>query len=201
MPRPTPISALVQGWKYILGAALIGALIALAFSFTQTLQYSSTIRLLITQPSSTSLDAYTVLKSNERIAQSLSQLLYTSTFFENILSQAPGVNAAYFPRDELSRRKLWQRSVETGVEANSGLMTVTVYHPDPNQARSLVNAAAEELTKQAPNYFGFTVRLQVIDTAVNSRWFARPNFISNTLFGLFLGLLVGTAWILVRKAD
>lgn len=201
MPRLTPISALARGWKLILGVALLGALMALAFSFTQPLQYSSTIRLLITQPSSTSLDAYTVLKSNERIAQSLSQLLYTSTFFENILSQAQGVNVAYFPQDEISRRKLWQRSVETGVEANSGLMTVTVYHPDVNQARALVNAAADELTKQAPNYFGFTVRLQVIDTAINSRWFARPNFVSNALFGLFLGILVGTAWVLVRKAE
>lgn len=188
-----------MGWKLILGMAFLGLLLALAFSLLSPLQYSSTVRLLISQPASTSLDAYTVLKSNERIAQSLSQLLYTSTFFENILSQAEGVDASYFPADELKRRQLWQQSVETGVEPNSGLMTVTVYHANREQARALVNAAAEELTKQAPNYFGFSVRLQVIDRALDSRWFARPNFMTNGLFGLSIGLLLGVAWVLVKK--
>lgn len=188
-----------MGWKLILGTSFLGLLLALAFSLLTPLQYSSTVRLLISQPASTSLDAYTVLKSNERIAQSLSQLLYTSTFFENILTQAEGLDTSYFPNDELRRRRLWQQSVETGVEPNSGLMTVTVYHPNRDQARALVNAAAEELTKQAPNYFGFSVRLQVIDRAIDSRWFARPNFVANGLFGFSIGLLIGVAWVLVQK--
>ncbi len=199
MPRVSPLHSLQMGWKLILGTAFMGLLLALAFSLLTPLQYSSTVRLLISQPASTSLDAYTVLKSNERIAQSLSQLLFTSTFFENILSQAEGVDTSYFPMDELKRRQLWQQSVETGVEPNSGLMTVTVYHSNRDQARTLVNAAAEELTKQAPNYFGFSVRLQVIDRALDSRWFARPNFMTNGLFGLSIGLLLGVAWVLVQK--
>ncbi len=199
MPRISPLQSLQMGWKLIAGTAFLGLLLALAFSLLTPLQYSSTVRLLISQPASTSLDAYTVLKSNERIAQSLSQLLFTSTFFENILSQAEGVDSSYFPNDEFKRRQLWQQSVETGVEANSGLMTVTVYHPNREQARALVNAAAEELTKQAPNYFGFSVRLQVIDRALDSRWFARPNFAANGVFGLSIGLLLGVAWVLVQK--
>lgn len=199
MPRVSPLQSIQMGWKLIFGTGFLGLLLALAFSLLTPLQYSSTVRLLISQPASTSLDAYTVLKSNERIAQSLSQLLYTSTFFENILSQAEGVDTSYFPNDELRRRRLWQQSVETGVEPNSGLMTVTVYHPDRQQARALVNAAAEELTKQAPNYFGFSVRLQIIDQAIVSRWFARPNFAANGLFGLSIGLLIGVAWVLVQK--
>lgn len=199
MSRLSPLQSLARGWVLIAATAILGAIFALAFSLLQPLQYSSTIRLLITQPAATSLDAYTVLKSNERIAQSLSQLLYTSTFFENILAQARGVDPSYFPDDQLRRRRLWQRSIETGVEANSGLMTVTVYHPDRAQARALVEAAANELTKQAPNYFGFNVRLQVIDSALDSSWYARPEFVSNALFGFFLGLMVGVAWVLVRK--
>jgi len=199
MPRISPLQSLQMGWKRILGATFLGLVLALAFSLLTPLQYSSTVRLLISQPTATSLDAYTVLKSNERIAQSLSQLLFTSTFFENILSQAAGVDTNYFPTDEFKRRQLWQQSVETGVEVNSGLMTVTVYHPSREQARTLVNAAAEELTKQAPNYFGSSVRLQVIDRALDSRWFARPDFLTNGLFGLSIGLLIGIAWVLVQK--
>ncbi len=201
MPRLSPIQSLVKNWMLVIGMAVIGAVLAVVLSLIQPLQYSSTIRLLISQPSATSLDAYTVLKSNERIAQSLSQLLSSSTFFENILAQARGVDTSYFPQDEYDRRRLWQKTVATGVEANSGLMTVTIYHPDRGQSRSLVVAAADELTKQAPNYFGFGVRLQVIDSPLDSRWFARPNFVSNAFSGAMLGLLFGIAWVLIKKQE
>jgi capsular polysaccharide biosynthesis protein len=199
MPRTSPLQSLQLGWKLILGTSILGLFFALAFSLLTPLQYSSSVRLLISQPASTSLDAYTVLKSNERIAQSLSQLLLTSTFFENILVQAEGADRSYFPTDELRRRQLWQNSIETSVEPNSGLMTVTVYHQDRVQAHALVEAAAEELTKQAPNYFGFSVRLQVIDSAIDSRWFTRPNFVANGFFGLSIAFLLGVAWVLAQK--
>lgn len=201
MARLSPLQSVWRSWSFILAASFLGSVLAVALSLIQPLQYASSIRLLITQPASTSLDAYTVLKSNERIAQSLSQLIYTSTFFENILSQAKGVNIAYFPQDEYDRRKLWQKTVTTGVEPNSGLMTVTIYHAERSQARALVLAAADELTKQAPNYFGLSVRLQVIDAPLDSRWFARPDFLTNAFSGLILGFLVGIGWVVVRKQE
>lgn len=199
--KDQPLRSLLASWRILAGLGFAGALLALAVSFLQPLQYSSTVRLLITQPGSVNVDAFTVLKSNERIAQNLSQLLRTSTFFENILSQAQGVNASYFPSEENARRQAWNKAIATSVDTGSGLMTVSVYHPEVAQARSLVVAASNEIAKQAPNYFGSAIRVQVIDSPLDSRWFARPNFINNAVYGLFTGIMLGVLWSLLRKPE
>jgi len=199
--KDQPIRNLLASWKALTGLGVAGALLALAVSFLQPLQYTSTVRLLITQPGSINVDAFTVLKSNERIAQNLSQLLRTSTFFENILAQSQGVDPDYFPAAEYERRAAWNRSISTSVDTGSGLMTVSVYHKDVTQARGLVVAASNEIAKQAPNYFGSAIRVQVIDSPLDSRWFARPNFINNAMYGLFTGIMLGILWSLFRKPE
>lgn len=194
-----PIQLLRRSWPALLFGGLVGALLAALLSFTQPLEYSSTVRLLITQPGATNTDPYTILKSNERIAQNLSQLLYTSSFFENILTQAEGVDRDHFPVDEYDRRRIWGRSIGTTVEPGSGLMLVTIYHPNRDQAHALVQAATQELAKQAPNFFGYSVRVQVIDAPLDSRWIARPNFLNNALAGLVLGALLGLLWMVANR--
>jgi hypothetical protein len=74
-------------------------------------------------------------------------------------------------------------------------MTVSIYHSNRAQARTLVLAATQELAKQAPNFFGYSVRVQVIDSPLDSRWIARPNFLNNALAGLVLGALLGLIWM------
>jgi uncharacterized protein involved in exopolysaccharide biosynthesis len=188
-------------WPLMATTAVLGAVLALAFSITTPLQYSSSVRVLITQPNVAGLDPYTAIKSNERIASSLAELLYTTTFFNNILGRAEGFDAGYFPTDERSKRRAWRRSIETAIAAGSGIMTITAYHPDRSQARLLVDAAASELAAQAPNYFGASVRVQVIDAPLDSRWYARPDFVRNGSFGLLVGLLAGVAWVLARPPE
>ena len=77
-------------------------------------------------------------------------------------------------------------------------MTVSAYHVSRGQARILVAAVSSELAAQAPNYFGSGVRVQVIDAALDSRWYVKPNFVSNALFGWLVGLFIGAAWSLIR---
>ena len=76
-------------------------------------------------------------------------------------------------------------------------MTVAAYHPSRDQARILVEAASHELSIQAPNYFGPNVRVQVIDTPLDSRWYAKPDFARNVFLGFGVGLFLGLAWLLV----
>ena len=80
MSRFSNLGLLVHAWKFILLMAILGAGLALLFSLITPLQYSSTVRVLIIQPNATGLDPYTAIKSTERIATSLSELVYTSTF-------------------------------------------------------------------------------------------------------------------------
>jgi uncharacterized protein involved in exopolysaccharide biosynthesis len=189
---------LARTWRWLALTSVLGIFFAVLFSFATPLQYSSSVRVLITQPNVTGLDPYTALKSTERIAGSLSELVYSTTFYNNVVSQAQGLDATYFPTDEYAQRQAWRKTVATTITPGTGIMNVTAYHPNRQQARILVAAVARELAVEAPNFFGYSVRVQVIDSPLDSRWFARPDFVVNGFFGLFIGLLLGIAWILVR---
>lgn len=194
-----PLHVLALGWKRIIGYGILGGLAGFALSFLSPLEYSSSVRLLITQPNAVGVDSFTVLKSNERIAQNLSQLLVTSSFFDNIAAQAENLDRSQIPQNEYDKRKYWSRAVGVGVEAGSGLMTITVYAPQVAQARSLVVAASNEIAKQAPNYFGSTVRVAVIDAPLDSRWYARPNIPMNAAYGAVVAGMLSIAWLLLRR--
>jgi capsular polysaccharide biosynthesis protein len=174
--------------------------LALGFSLVQPLRYSSSVRLLITQTNVTGLDPYTAIKSTERIAQNLSEVIYTSSFFNAVMSSEQ-VDRTYFPTDEISKRQKWQDAIATTVVPDTGIMVVTAYHTSREQATTLAVKVAQEISSQAPNYFGYSVRVQVIDDPLPSRFFAKPDFLRNGMMGLIAGFLVGAAWVLGKVRD
>ena len=192
-----------RGWvshsRFLISIMILGAFIAIVFSLLVPLQYSSSVRLLITQASAVGTDPYTAIKFTERIASNLSELLYSSSFANNIIGQSKGLDPNTFPKDEYQRRKQWQKTIETSVTPGTGIMVITAYQRTREQATVLVDAAARELSLQAPNYFGSSVRVQVIDAPLPSRWIARPNFIKNGIFGAVVGFLLGLMWVLGKK--
>ena len=183
----------------LLLTALLGGLLAGGFSLLQPVRSAASARIIFTEAGASGLDPYTALKASERLAQSLSELLYSSTMFENILLRAHGFDAKYFPADELERRALWHQTIWSSVAAGTGLMTVTAYHPNAEQARLLVQAAADELVDKAPIFFGAGVRAQIVDPAVVWPGIARPDYLKNVTLGALAGLLLGLGWLLVRN--
>ncbi|MBP9869212.1 hypothetical protein KBC59_01470 [Patescibacteria group bacterium] len=184
-------------WRMIALGTLIGAILALGFSFAQPLRYSSTERVLITQTNTAGIDPYTAIKSTERIAQNLVEIIYTSSFFNAVMSNSQ-VDPAYFPTDEIAKRKKWRETIETNVSAGTGVMSILAYHTNRDQATELAVKVAEQLSQVAPNYFGFSVRVQIIDDPLPSRFFAKPDFLRNTLFGAVIGFLFAAAWVFGR---
>ncbi len=198
MPSINLFQLYIRGWRLIAILASLGFVFALVFSLVQTKKYSSQIRLLITQTNVTGVDPYTAIKSTERIGQNLSELVFSSSFFNGVINQG-GVDANYFSlNDEIDKRKEWAQTVSVGVTPGTGVMYVTAYHPDRAQAAAIAIAVADQLAEQAPNYFGYSVRVQIIDDPLPSRYYAKPDFVSNLGFGFILGLLVGSAWVLAR---
>lgn len=200
MSAPNYIRLIARSWRQIVLATLVGVVLTLAFSLVQPLKYSSSVKLLITQTNPTGLDPYTAIKSTERIAQNLSEIVYTTAFFDTVVNDG-SVDASYFPSDEINKRKLWKETVESTVTPGTGIMTIAAYHPDRNQATTLAVRTAKQLAIEAPNYFGFSVRVQVIDAPLPSRFFAKPNFFTNAGFGAVAGLLIGLSWVLWKVRE
>jgi capsular polysaccharide biosynthesis protein len=198
MPSINLFQLYIRGWRLVVILASLGFVLALVFSLIQTKKYSSQIRLLITQTNVTGVDPYTAIKSTERIGQNLSELVFSSTFFNGVINQG-GVDANYFTlNDEIDKRKEWAETISVGVTPGTGVMYVTAYHPDRAQAAAIAIAVADQLAEQAPNFFGYSVRVQIIDDPLPSRFYAKPDFVSNLGFGLIFGFLVGSAWVLAR---
>ncbi len=184
-----------RSWTQIIFCVLLGTALAIGFSAAQPLRYSSTERILITQTNAAGVDPYTAIKSTERIAQNLVQIIYTSSFFNAVMAKAQ-ITQGYFPTDEISKRELWRKTIEAQVSADTGVMSVIAYHTDRAQAQELAVRVAQELATIAPNYFGYSVRVQIIDDPLPSRFFAKPDFLTNAAFGAAAGFLLGMAWVL-----
>ena len=200
MSSPNLVRTLSRSWRLIAVSTFLGLVLALGFSLVQPLRYSSTVRLLITQTNVTGLDPYTAVKSTERIAQNLSEVVYTSSFFNAVVATGE-IDRSYFPTDEIDKRRMWRDTISTGVSAGTGVMTVVAYHPIRDQATKLAIRVSQEMASQAPNYFGYSVRVQVIDDPLPSRFFAKPDFVRNALMGALVGFLAATAWVLSRSRE
>ena len=84
----SPFSVFSHAWRLLLITSLLGTFLAILFSFVAPLQYSSSVRVFVTQPTATNLDPYTASKATERIAATLSELVYSTTFLNNALDNA-----------------------------------------------------------------------------------------------------------------
>jgi len=197
MPTVNFVRLFARSWSFLVLLTAIGLVLALGFSFAQPLRYSSTERALITQANVTGLDPYTAIKSTERIAQNLSEIIYTSSFFNSVMSKAQ-IDPSYFPADEISKRKKWRDTVETSIVPGTGVVSIIAYHPNVGQATEIAVRVAEELVAVTPNYFGTAVRVQIIDDPLPSRFFAKPDVVRNALIGALVGFLLASAWVLGR---
>lgn len=195
--RYAQLSPLLNGWLTIVLAGVIGAAIAILLSLLRPLEYSSTTRILITQELG-AVDAYTASRSAERIADDLASVVYTSTFFDKVMSSGYAIDSSYFSDDEIKRRTEWQDAVSASVSRSSGLLSITAYHTDVDQAEELATAVAYVLTTEGWTYTsGGNITVQVVDAPLNSRYPVRPNLLVNGFSGLVLGLLGGAGYLLI----
>ena len=200
MASPNIVRIFVKSWRFIAISSVLGLVLAIGFSLIQPLRYSSTVRLLITQTNVTGMDPYTAVKSTERIAQNLAEVIYTSSFYNAVMAGGT-IDAAYFPQDEIAKRDKWKQAVATAVVPGTGVMSVTAYHPSRDQAQAIAVRVAQEISSQAPNFFGYSVRVQIIDDPLPSRFFAKPDFKTNAIFGAIAGFLIATAWVFGRTKE
>lgn len=193
------VRRLERAWGRLVVGLILGAVLAAAISFALPKQYSSTMRLLVTQANVAGLDPYTALKSTEQIAGSIRELVYSSLVANEVLSTTGGIDAGYFSQNENDRRKQWQKAVAVSVVPGTGILLVNAYHSDREQARLLVLGVSRSIMEQAPN-FGYNAQAKIIDTPLPSRWFVRPDLVMNTLYGALFGLILAIIWTLLDIA-
>jgi len=191
---------LTNAWQTIIMFGLLGLVLSLVISFVQPLRYASTARLLILQNIGTQVDAYTASRSEERIAENLSTIIYTSTFFDQVMDSGFDIDEDVFPTGDVQSRRAWRKTVSATVSRGSGLLSISAYHQDIKQAEQIVRAVAFVLTNRVGEFTsGGNVQVRLIDAPLNSRWPVKPNVLANMLSGFFLAGFVGIGYVLLQS--
>ncbi len=191
------MQALADGWKRILLFAVVTAVFGAGLSFLFPLRYSSTMRLLIIQKQLSASDPYTAIKATESISDNLSQIVYTTSFFDKVMAAKFNIDQSIFPTDEIKKRKLWREMIGTSVIRGSGMLSVAVYHKDPEQATQIARAIAFVLTTEGWQYVGGgDLQVKLVDEPLQSRWPVKPNVPQNAFAGFVLGIIAGSGYVL-----
>ena len=177
----------------ITGAALA---LSLILSLVQPFQYSAKTRILVIPPSA-GMDTYSALKSAEAIGQNISQIIYTTSFFDKVIQEGKDIQNIWSSA-ESKKRKQWQNMIKTEVIYGTGFVDITVYHKDKNQASLIASTVADVLSKEGRNYFGMPgLQITMVSSPLLSNYPVKPNLLLNIFMGLFLGLIAGIAFTIL----
>ncbi len=187
--------------KRLFFAGILVAVLALLLSFLSPVQYRADAQVYILSTSRYGLDPYTVAKSAERIGENLAQVIKTSDFSGKVLmNQNFQLDRSYFDNagSEREKRKRWEKSVEASVVFGTGVLNVSAYHKDPNQAIAYNSAIVETLVSQGSEYVGEDVEMKVVNQPVATNLPVRPNFLMNAVVGFAVGVFL-MAFLVVRR--
>lgn len=177
------------------GAFIIG----IVFTLLTPRQYSSSVGLLIVQKETLQTDPFLADRSIERFSETIAQVIKTSAFFNDVMNAGFAIDDT-FGNIEARRREQWKEKIETEVVPKSGLLKITVYDENKNQAEQITQAIAGILSSEkGRNYHGAgeSIMIKTVDTPLTSDLPTKPNPIINLITALVVGLFLGVFFSII----
>ncbi|MDD4607457.1 MAG: hypothetical protein PHS07_04000 [Patescibacteria group bacterium] len=178
-------------------------ILSLILTFIQPFEYRASAQILVIRKQTAGMDAYTAVKSSEKIASGLTTIVYSSSFMGRVLSSGYEIDPQQFSEHEDKRRKEWKESIDAYVVPDTGLIKLNIYNQDKIQASQIAQAIIYVLTTSSDQYHGAgeNVEIKVIDTPILSKYPVRPNIFINFILSLILGFLLATVYIYLKPID
>ena len=191
-----------KNYAILLAITFLTVVFSLALIMVQPLKYKATSELLIIQKQE-NVDAYSAVKSAEKIGKNLSEIMKTSSFMNKVLTSGFDINQSYFPKDEIELRKLWQKTLKSAVAPDTGILQIEVYHPQVSEAIKIAQAVSYVLVTQGSQYHGGgnNIVIKVVEDPYPSRFPAQPNIPITLGVGLAFGLILGLSIIYIFYSE
>jgi len=176
-------------WQTILVIVFSATAITFSVSAFLPAQYLSEVSILVIQKQTINkVDAFSAAKSAEYLSEILSQVIYSQSFLEDVLT-APFENKKTFSSNITERELQWKRTVEAKKVNNTGIVKIKVYAKSKVEAESTAQAVAWALSVRGHKYHGGGdwVKIVTIDGPSTSTSPAKPNLGLNTLLGFLVG--------------
>lgn len=200
----TVIDILLHRKLFIMIFAILGLLVGLGYSYLQTPQYQANVGLILLPHSSEGLDAYSAIKTSERIGENLIGVLGTSSIFEKLKNPDYKIDLSYFQTNNTEKlKKQWGKTISAYMRYNSGLLYINVLHPNPDQATLIAKALADILVTNGNQYIAQDgiVEIQLIDEAYVSEKPVKPNYFLNSLLGFISLAIVAKIYVLLSSKE
>ncbi len=196
------ILQLLKRSSFLVSTGVVVAIVAVVVSLFFPLKYSATASVLLIPRQGFGVDPYTVIKSAERVGENLAQVIETSTFLDLVLAHDARINQRDFPSKEEKRRRYWRRTIAPQVSSGTGILHITAFHSDPQQAVLISEAVVQSLVEGGVEYVGPQISYKIVDTAIASRFPVKPNLIANAIVGFLFGIILAALKVLfVRERN
>jgi capsular polysaccharide biosynthesis protein len=188
-------------WDIVALIIGITVVLSLIISLVQPFQYSASTKILVIQKQEINTDAYTATKSAERIGKNLANIIFTSSFYNEVIESNSNFKDK-FSADSIERRKQWEKNIKTSVTPETGILEIDVFDVDRNFASQLVKTITYVLVNKGAEYHGggSNVEIKIVDDVFISRYPVRPNIILNSVLALIIGFLFGSALVILNES-
>lgn len=176
---------------------VIFVLVSVLITVVQPFKYGSSLKLLTVHSFKETTDPYIASKSNEYLSNLLVKIVYSNSFFEKIKEAGFNIEKDYFKGSEKRQIKKWERTVKAKSIADTGIISLDVYHTDRDQAEQIARAVAYTLQTNHAMYHGFgkNVEIKLIDKPITSNFPVRPNIVLNLSLAIIFGLVFSAVYI------
>ncbi|GEM_PF-533971 len=181
-------------WRFCAILTLSIILGSLILSLFQPFQYRTDGKVLIIQKQTSGFDPYLAIKATERLAEELSQIIFTSSFITRVSESGYRFPPSFFPSDPIGLKKQWKKWVTVNNIPAAGILKIQTYHEDRELSLMLAKAIADVLVTQGDEYHGGgeEIVMKVVDDPVASARPVRPNIVLNVGSSLAVGILLST---------
>lgn len=183
-------------WYIPVALVIATTVLSLVVSFVQTPKYQSTVKLLVIQRQGAGLDAYSAARSAETIAGVLSRMVYTTSFFDQVLESEFKLENV-FSKEPTRQKEEWEDMVAVKAPSD-GALEIDVYHPNRELAEGYALGIAYVLVNQGKEYHGGgnQIEIKMVDEPFTSELPTSPNILQNTALGIVSGLIVAISILL-----
>jgi len=176
-------------------------MLVLLISVIQPLKYSVSSRLLVIQ-NATSADAYALSRSNEYLGNLLAEVVYSSSFYEQVRASKYNIDENYFSGNYNQQLKTWIKTVDTRAQDDTGIIDINVYHPDVTEAKKIALAVNDILINRNQEYQGSqNIKINIIDQPLASIYPTKPNIPYNLVATFFLSFIFALIYIYLFPED
>lgn len=196
------ILTLKKHWLIIFVVVVLATVFSFGISLIQTPKYKASVKVLIIQKQANRMDAYTASRSAQAIGEVLSKVVYTSSFFDQVMQTGFKINKEQFSKDIEKREKEWKEMVQARVIGEAGTVQVDVFHSQAQQAEQIAYGITYVMVANGSQYHGGgeQIEIKMIDAPTVSKKPVKPNILQNTFGGFVLGLLMAISVVILLAA-